>query len=112
VGIMICWDVFFPEPARALAARGAEIIFLPIWGGNADLIKARPIENQVYLVTSSYDAKTAIYDRTGKIMAEADASQPIAVAEIDLAQPTRWEWLGDYRGRIAREAPAVTVDVP
>jgi len=112
VGIMICWDVFFPEPARALAARGAEIIFLPIWGGNADLIKARPIENQVYLVTSSYDAKTAIYDRRGAAVAEANEQQPIAVAEIDLAQPTLWPWLGDYRSRIPREGPPVTGELP
>jgi predicted amidohydrolase len=112
VGMMICWDVFFPEPARALAARGAEIIFLPIWGGEQHLIEARPIENQVYLVTSSYDAKTAVYDRTGKIIAEANEKQPIAVTEIDLSQPTRWPWLGDYRGRIPREAPPVMVDLP
>jgi len=112
VGMMICWDVFFPEPARALAARGAEIIFLPIWGGNQTLIEARAIENQVYLVTSSYDAKTAIYDRTGKAIAEADAKQPIAVTEIDLAKPTLWPWLGDFRGRIPREAPPVTTDLP
>ena len=112
VGMMICWDVFFPEPARALAARGAEIIFLPIWGGNQTLIEARAIENQVYLVTSSYDARTAIYDRTGKAIAEANERQPIAVVEIDLAKPTRWEWLGDYRGRIPREAPPLAVDAP
>jgi len=111
VGMMICWDVFFAEPARALAAQGAEIIFLPIWGGNADLIKARPIENQVYLVASSYDARTAIYDRTGAILAEANEQQPIAVAEVDLAQPTLWPWLGDYRARIPREGPPIAIDL-
>ena len=112
VGMMICWDVFFPEPARALAAQGAEIIFLPIWGGNADLMKARPIENQVYMVSSSYDAKTAIFNRRGEILAEANEQNPIAVADIDLAETTRWEWLGDFRARIPREAPPATGDVP
>jgi len=107
VGMMICWDVFFPEPARALASKGAEIVFLPIWGGNQKLIEARAVENQVYLVTSSYDAKTAVYDRRGEALAVADAEHPIAVVEVDLAQTTRWEWLGDYRGRIPREAPPV-----
>jgi len=52
---MTCWDVFFPEPARSLAAKGAEIIFMPIWGGNLDLAEAQAIENQVYLVSSSYE---------------------------------------------------------
>ena len=41
IGLMICWDVFFPEPARTLAHKGAEVIFLPIWGGNLTLAKAR-----------------------------------------------------------------------
>ena len=112
VGLMICWDVFFPEPARALAAQGAEIVFLPIWGGNADLIKARPIENQVFLVTSSYDAKTAVYNREGRVLAEANAEKPIALAEVDLAETTRWEWLGDFRGRIPREAPPLSSTAP
>lgn len=112
VGMMICWDVHFPEPARALAAGGAEIIFLPIWGGNKELMEARPIENQLYMVTSSYDAPTAIYDRRGAVLAEANADNPIAVTEIDLAETTRWRWLGDFRGRIPHEAPPLTTDLP
>jgi len=30
---MICWDLSFPEVSREIARRGAEVIFLPIWGG-------------------------------------------------------------------------------
>jgi len=30
IGMMICWDVTFPETARTLAREGAEMIFLPI----------------------------------------------------------------------------------
>ena len=37
IGMMICWDVTFPEAARTLAKQGAEVIFLPIWGGNLTL---------------------------------------------------------------------------
>jgi predicted amidohydrolase len=107
VGLMICWDVFFPEPARALGAQGAEIIFLPIWGGNQTLIEARAIENQAFLLTSSYDAKTAIYDREGKPLAVANTDHPIAVVEVDLAQPTRLDWIGHFRNRIPREGPPV-----
>ena len=32
LGIMICWDVQYADPARALALAGAEIVALPIWG--------------------------------------------------------------------------------
>src|ERR1051326_8010863 len=63
IGLMICWDVTFPEPARILTRKGAEIIFLPIWGGDVNLAKARAIENQVYLVSSTYDMITAVFDQ-------------------------------------------------
>lgn len=107
VGMMICWDVQFVEPARCLANAGAEIVFLPIWGGNETLFAARAIENQVYLVSSSYDAKTGIWDRTGTLVSEAKTDGSITVHTIDLNQRTLWPWLGDFRARISREAPVV-----
>ncbi|MGH9341481.1 MAG: carbon-nitrogen hydrolase family protein [Acidobacteriota bacterium] len=107
VGMMICWDLHFSEPARRLAASGAEIIFLPIWGGNELLFPARAIENQVHLVSSSYDAPTAIWDRTGKMVSNAPEKGDIAVYKVNLEERTSWEWLGDFRDRIPREAPPV-----
>ncbi len=76
IGMMICWDVHFPEVARELAARGAEVIFMPIWGGNETLARARAIENQIYLVASGYDFKTAIFDKTGD-SARRDDERPV-----------------------------------
>ncbi len=105
IGLMTCWDVFFPEPARCLSAKGAEIIFMPIWGGNLDLAEARAIENQVYLVSSSYDMKTGVFDRDGILLAEGTETSPVALVKIDLNQRKIWPWLGDFRNRIAREKP-------
>ena len=34
VGMMICYDGFFPEVARALTIKGAEVIAWPVWGCN------------------------------------------------------------------------------
>jgi len=45
LGMMICWDVHFPEVARNLSNQGAEVIAMPIWGDNPALAKARAIEN-------------------------------------------------------------------
>jgi predicted amidohydrolase len=106
VGMMICWDVHFPEVARELSARGAEMILMPIWGGNETLAKARAIENQVYLVASGYDFRTAIYDRAGDAMAKAEDKSQVIYAQVDLNQRLLWPWLGDWRSRIWREGPA------
>jgi predicted amidohydrolase len=106
IGIMICWDVTFPETARALAMKGAEVIFLPIWGGNLTLAKARAIENQVYLVSSTYDMKSAIFDLEGEIIEEATEEYQVVVTEVDLNQQKLWPWLGDFKNRIRREMPA------
>ena len=71
VGLMICWDVQFSDPARALALRGAEILLVPIWGGNPALGKARAIENQVFLVSSGYNYPTYVLDPKGETLAQA-----------------------------------------
>ena len=91
--------------ARELTARGAEVILLPIWGGNETLARARAIENQVYLVASGYDFKTAIYNRAGEPVAQAGQDPAVLVTDVDLNERTLWPWLGDWRARIWREGP-------
>ncbi len=100
IGIMICWDSWFVDPARALSLQGAEVIFLPIWGGNATLMRARAIENHVFLVSCGYDCASLIYDPWGELLAEAKDRPGVAVAEIDLNYPPAcpFPWpLGDTR---------------
>jgi predicted amidohydrolase len=59
VGILICYDIEFPEAARYLAEKGAEIIFVPYCTDNRQgylrvrtCSQARAIENQIYVVTA------------------------------------------------------------
>lgn len=109
VGLMICYDVFFPDPARALAAQGADIIVLPIWGGDETLAAARAIENKVFLAASGYDHPTYVMDPDGKRVAQAPQRGEVAVAEIDLSRRYTDPWLGDMRTRRLKE---IRLDVP
>ena len=103
VGLMICWDLQFPEPARALALKGAEVILLPIWGGSEVLAQARAIENHLFMITSSYDMKTFVVDPAGRVLAEATAEKPMALAELHLDRKIVQPWLGDMKVRTWKE---------
>lgn len=103
VGMMICYDVFYADPARALALKGAEVVLLPIWGGDETLAKARAIENRVFLVTSGYDHPTYVMDPMGARISEAPRRGTSAVATVDLNRRYREKYLGDMRGRRPKE---------
>jgi len=103
IGMMICWDVQYVDPARALASQGADAIFLPIWGGNLTLAKARAIENQVYLVTSGYDMPTFIINPVGDVLAQASKEKPIVSETVDLDRRIKQPWLGDMKARFWKE---------
>lgn len=100
-GIMICFDIRFPELARSLALAGAQVLFCPAefpvertvtW---ATLLRARAIENQVFVVgcnrvgsdgKHSYGGRSAIIDPEGKTLAQAENGAQLISATIDLGQ--------------------------
>jgi predicted amidohydrolase len=109
IGLMICYDVFYTDPAKALAAQGAEMILLPIWGGDETLAKARAIENRIFLITSGYDHPTYIMDPDGERISWARERGSAAVATIDLNRRYTQQFLGDMRNRRMKEQ---RTDVP
>ncbi len=99
VGLNICYDCSFPEAARVLMIRGADLIALPTnWpptsGLTADLIpNARALENHLYFMAVnrigtergiSFIGKSKICDPAGRNLVFADhANEEILFAEID-----------------------------
>lgn len=116
VGILICVDLFYPELARSLARRGAEVIFNPsniieqrirLWHS---LVSARAAENTVYAVfanntrTEYRDGRpvrggSAVFAPWGDMVAKAGRAEKILYHDIDLDQIAetrkRWRYLED-----------------
>jgi len=114
MGLSVCYDLRFPELYRGLADQGAQLIFVPsaftAFTGAAHwetLLRARAIENQVYIIAPDQFGKSAksfethghsmIVDPWGKILAELAEGAGIVAAEIDF----------DYLARIRAELPAL-----
>ena len=114
MGLTICYDLRFPELYRGLATQGAQLIFVPsaftAYTGKAHwepLLRARAIENQVYVIAPGQFGKSAksfethghsmIVDPWGKILSELPDGSGIVMAEIDL----------DYLAKIRAELPAL-----
>ncbi|MEO1997286.1 MAG: carbon-nitrogen hydrolase family protein, partial [Planctomycetaceae bacterium] len=71
------------------------------------------IENQVFLVSSTYTdpgrdwMKSGVWDQEGRLLAVGKQWGTVQVVEVDLGQRKYWKWLGDFRARIHRERPQV-----
>ena len=91
IGMLICWDSYFPEGARALALRGAEILLISTAGNPTHRHFARAKENGVYVVVSCCGWKdegvepTKIINPRGELLSECGEEGGVAISEVDLS---------------------------
>jgi predicted amidohydrolase len=103
-GVMICYDLRFPEVARRLAVAGAEIIFMPAQWPNPrlhhwrTLVQARAIEDQVAVVacnrtgvegTNSFFGHSMVADPWGQIIGEAGDTEQVLCSDVDVQDVRR-----------------------
>jgi predicted amidohydrolase len=77
-GVVICYDLRFPELPRAMALRGLDVLFVPArWPVVRDdawrtLLKARAIENQIFVVGCNALGKEGgpsyVFDPMGRLL--------------------------------------------
>ena len=94
-GIIICYDLRFPEFVRKIALTGIEILFCPAAWSLRRLIprqiltKARAIEDQIFVIFANSSGKSEILSPTGETIAESGTENQILTAEIDLNERTK-----------------------
>lgn len=105
VGVLICYDIRFPEHARALIARGADLIVIPAgWAAGlfkeehwVTLIRARAIENTVWVAAADQvpdpaepptraptgSGRSMLVDPMGTVRLDLGPRRGIAVGDVD-----------------------------
>ena len=103
MGAAVCFDLRFPELFRAMAVRGARVIFVPAqfnmttgpahW---AETLKIRAVDNELFIVGASaaryegFDYEcwghSSIIGPYGETLAAADEKERIISADIDLSR--------------------------
>jgi predicted amidohydrolase len=112
IGMMVCWDAEYVEPARALAVQGAEIILVPAAGGYMTLLRARAFENHLFVVSSGYDVESSIIDPEGEVLFETKDSGVNKVIAVNLQKRYTESWVGDMRPRFHKEMRPYLLDPP
>ena len=96
VGIMICFDNYFPESAEILSLNGAELILYPLYGDTLKTqweikLRARAIDNSVYVAPCQISPHpreekfsfSGIVDPEGEVICRLNEDRTYKVVEIE-----------------------------
>jgi len=111
IGFMTCYDVRFPELARALAAGGADLLVLPsAWAAGTfkeehwvTLVRARAIENTIWVAAAGQVpdpaepptraptgiGRSLLVDPMGVVRLDLGPSEGVGTGEVDMEQTAR-----------------------
>jgi len=97
IGLLVCYELRFPEIARTLALKGAEILIVPTaWVHGVmkeehllTLAKARALENTTFVcvadqVGNIYSGRSVIYNPMGVTLAACGEEEGLVFADIDV----------------------------
>lgn len=97
VGLIVCYDTFFPESARCVTVNGAELVIVPFAAPHQvlwrDVMRTRAFENGAYFAPCNkvggedewiFGGQSMIVDPLGEVMTEAgETDDEIISATID-----------------------------
>ena len=95
IGVMICYDGWFPEMARSLALRGAEVIAHPTLTSTPDreqelvMARANAIANQCYVINPNAivtigGGRSVGVDPEGRVLFEGGSGEELIPEVLDL----------------------------
>ncbi len=99
-GLIICYDLRFPELTRTLAVQGLDLLFVPAqWPDKRSmhlqtLARARAIENQMFLAlcnsvgtagSTRCGGGSAVIDPWGEYLAQAGSEEEVVTAQADFS---------------------------
>jgi len=105
IGVIICYDLRFPELSRRLALEGAQVICVPAqWPKPREehwrtLLRARAIENQLFVVSANtcglvgkldFFGMSMIINPKGEVLEEAGEEEREIMALLDMQVMSGW----------------------
>jgi predicted amidohydrolase len=110
IGIAICYDIWFPEAIRTMAAMGAEVIIAPTMTNTIDrdvelsIARANAAINQCYFLAVNCageqgNGRSVFYGPGGDLLHEAGAGREVVLIDVDFKRVRRerergWHGLG------------------